>query len=391
MTGVQIEIQVIAALVAVSCAIPGVFLVLRKMAMISDAISHAILPGIVVGFLLTGSLNSPFLIILAAVTGVVTVALVELLNKTKLVKEDAAIGLVFPMMFSIGVILISKNAGNIHIDTDTVLLGELAFAPFNRLQIAGVDLGPQGAWVMGIIFLLNLVFVVVFFKELKLSTFDAGLAASLGFFPGMVHYALMGIVSITTVGAFDSVGAILVVALMIGPAATAYLITDNLKLMLIYAAAIGIVSAVAGYWTANLLDVSIAGSMATMVGVLFLAVYLFAPAKGLWSIHRRRERQKSEFAQMTLVMHINNHSGMHDDIEERKINHLKRHFLWDDAFIAKVVTRALSAGLLTEKEGVLSLTGKGKRFIEASDALFTSKYHPGFEALRKEFVIFTDG
>ena len=390
MTSVQFEIQLIAALVAVSCALPGVFLVLRKMSMISDAISHAILPGIVVGFLLTNSISSPLLIVLAALTGVVTVAIVELISKTNLVKEDAAIGLVFPMLFSIGVILISKNVGNIHIDTDTVLLGELAFAPFNRVVVSGIDLGTKGAWVMGVILLLNLAFIVVFFKELKLSTFDAGLAASLGFFPGMIHYALMSIVSITTVGAFDSVGAILVVALMITPAATAYLITDDLKRMLIFAAIIGVFSAIAGYWMANLLDVSIAGSMAVMCGLIFLFVYLFAPARGLLSVYNRRKRQKSEFAQMTLIMHIYNHSGVNDDIEERRISHLKKHFQWDEFFIKKIVGQCLLVGLLTKKQNVLSLTKKGIQFVDATNTLFTSKHHPGFEVLQKEFIIFTD-
>jgi manganese/zinc/iron transport system permease protein len=390
MTGVQFEIQLIAALVAISCAIPGVFLVLRKMAMISDAISHAILPGIVVGFLLTNSINSPWLILLAAITGVVTVAIVELISKTNLVKEDAAIGLVFPMLFSIGVILISRNLGNIHIDTDTVLLGELAFAPFDRVIIAGIDVGPKGAWVMGAILLLNIAFVVLFFKELKLTTFDAGLAASLGFFPAVIHYAMMSIVSITTVGAFDSVGAILVVALMIAPAATAYLITDDLKFMLVFAATIGVISAIAGYWMANILDVSIAGSMASMCGLIFLFVYLFAPARGLLSVYKRRNRQKSEFAQMTLVMHIYNHSGENDDIEERRTSHLKKHFLWDENLVRSTVKRALSSGLLTENKNVLSLTEKGVQFIGAANSLFSSKHHPGFEALRKEFIIFTD-
>jgi manganese/zinc/iron transport system permease protein len=390
MTGGQFERQLIAALVAISCAIPGVFLVLRKMAMISDAISHAILPGIVVGFLITNSINSPWLILLAAITGVLTVAIVELISKTNLVKEDAAIGLVFPMLFSIGVILISRNVGNIHIDTDTVLLGELAFAPFDRVMAGGVDLGPKGAWVMGAILLLNIAFVVVFFKELKLTTFDAGLAASLGFFPVMLHYAMMGIVSITTVGAFDSVGAILVVALMIAPAATAYLITDDLKLMLVYAAAIGVLSAIAGYWMANILDVSIAGSMASMCGLIFLLVYLFAPVRGLLSVYKRRKRQKSEFAQMTLVMHIYNHSGQNDDIEERRTSHLKEHFQWDEVFIRSTVRQALAVGLLSENQKVLSLTEKGVQFIGAANSLFSSKHHPGFEALRKEFIIFTD-
>ncbi len=390
MTGVQFEIQLIAALVAISCAIPGVFLVLRKMAMISDAISHAILPGIVDGFLLTKSINSPLLILLAAITGVLTVVIVELIGKTNLVKEDAAIGLVFPMLFSIGVILISRNVGNIHIDTDTVLLGELAFAPFDRVMVAGIDLGPKGAWVMGAILLLNIAFVSVFFKELKLTTFDAGLAASLGFYPAVLHYSMMGIVSITTVGAFDSVGAILVVALMITPAATAYLVTDDLKLMLVFAAAIGVLSAITGYWMANIMDVSIAGSMASMCGLIFLLVYLFAPVRGLLSVYKRRKRQKSEFAQMTLVMHIYNHSGENNDIEERRTSHLKKHFQWDELFIRSVVRQALSVGLLTENQKVLSLTEKGIQFIDAANSLFSSKHHPGFAALRKEFIIFTD-
>ena len=138
--GAQLEIQLIAAIVAVACAIPGVFLVLRKMALISDAISHSILPGIVVGFLITHALNSPWLILLATITGIITVVLVEAIQKTGLVKEDTAIGLVFPALFSIGVILIAKNANDVHLDVDAVLLGELAFAPFDRLLVGGVDI-----------------------------------------------------------------------------------------------------------------------------------------------------------------------------------------------------------------------------------------------------------
>src|SRR3712207_3635749 len=109
----QIEIQLIAAVVAIACALPGVFLVLRRMALMSDAISHAILLGIVLAFFVTEDITSPFLILAAAATGVLTVSLVELLNRTRLVKEDAAIGLVFPALFSIGVILIARFAGNV--------------------------------------------------------------------------------------------------------------------------------------------------------------------------------------------------------------------------------------------------------------------------------------
>src|SRR5690554_5755964 len=174
----QIEIQLIAAVVAVACALPGVFLVLRRMALMSDAISHAILPGIVLAFFVTQDLTSPLLVVAAALTGVIMVGLVELLNRTRLVREDAAIGLVFPALFSVGVILISRFADNVHLDTDAVLLGELAFAPFNRLVVLGYDLGPQALFVMSGILLLNLLFIVLFYKELKLVAFDAGLAAA---------------------------------------------------------------------------------------------------------------------------------------------------------------------------------------------------------------------
>ncbi|RMG68597.1 MAG: metal ABC transporter permease, partial [Calditrichaeota bacterium] len=195
MSSIQLEIQLIASVVALACALPGVYLVLRKMAMMSDAISHAILFGIVIAFFVTGDITSPFLIAAAALTGLLTVSLVELIYRTRLVKEDASIGLVFPLLFSIGVILISHYADRVHLDTDAVLLGELAFAPFNRLVIWGIDWGPKALYVMGGILLLNAGFIYFFYKELKLATFDPALAAALGFAPGLIHYLLMGLVS----------------------------------------------------------------------------------------------------------------------------------------------------------------------------------------------------
>ena len=284
----QLEIQLIAAIVAIACAIPGVFLVLRKMALISDAISHSILPGIVLGFFITHDLNSPLLILLAALTGVITVVLVEFIQKTGLVKEDTAIGLVFPALFSIGVLMIARNASDVHMDVDAVLLGELAFAPFDRLLIAGIDLGPKSLWVMGVILVITLLLLWAFFKELKVSTFDAGLASALGFSPVVLHYGLMSVSSVTVVGAFDAVGAILVVALMIAPAATAYLITHDLKRMIWLSVGFGVISAIGGYWLAHVLDASIAGSITAVLGLIFLLVYLFAPDRGIIAVLYRR-------------------------------------------------------------------------------------------------------
>lgn len=282
----QVEIQIIAAMVAAACALPGVFLVLRRMAMMSDAISHTVLLGIVLAFFLTRNLSSPLLIAGAALMGVVTVSLVELLARTHLVREDAAIGLVFPALFSIAIILISRFAGNVHLDVDAVLLGELAFAPFNRIHLFGIDAGPVALYTTGGILVLNVLCIMTLYKEMKLATFDPALAAALGFAPGVLHYAFMALVSITAVGAFDAVGSVLVIAFMIAPPAAAYLLADRLSHMLVYAAGIGIFSAVSGYWLAYILDASIAGSMATMAGASFLVCYLFAPVRGLLAKRR---------------------------------------------------------------------------------------------------------
>ena len=151
-----LEIQLIAILVAGACSILGVFLVLKSMAMVSDAITHTILLGIVLAFFIVHDLNSPLLIIGAGIIGVLTVYLVELLNSTRLVKEDSAIGVVFPLLFSIAVILISKYTKNVHLDVDSVLLGELAFAPFNRIEIFGFSVAKSLVSIF-IIFLVNLI------------------------------------------------------------------------------------------------------------------------------------------------------------------------------------------------------------------------------------------
>ena len=360
MNTAQIEIQMIAALTAAACALPGVFLVLRRMSLVSDAISHAILPGIVAAFFITGSLASPLLVVAAALTGVLTVFLSELLNRTRLVQEDAAIGLVFPFLFSIGVILISRGAGNVHLDTDAVLLGEIAFAPFERVILGGWDIGPQSAYVMGAILILNAAFIILFFKELKVSTFDAGLAASLGFAPAFIHYALMALVSITAVGAFDAVGSVLVVALMIAPPSAAYLLTDDLSRMLGLSAAIGIAAAVGGFWLANLLDASIAGSMATMCGAFFGLAFLFAPQRGLLAQMLRRAEQRWEFAQMTLAIHLFIHEGMPEAGAESMESHLGEHLRWNPDFAAHVVRRSERGRYIYRKEGRLFLTDNGR-------------------------------
>lgn len=368
----QIEIQIIAVIVAVACALPGVFLVLRKMSMMSDSITHTILLGIVLAFFVIHDLSSPLLIAGAALMGVVTVWLTEMLRRTHLLAEDAAIGVVFPLLFSIAIILITRYAGSVHLDTDSVLLGELAFAPFDRMIIWGVDIGAKAIYTTGILLLINLAAIVIFFKELKVATFDPMLAAVMGFSPALLHYGLMTLVSLTTVGAFQAVGSVLVVAFMIGPPVTAYLLTDNLKHMLILSGVIGAINGILGYHVAAIFDVSIAGSIAVVIGIVFLTVFIFAPHRGLISSIFRRKYQKIEFAKATVLFHISNHEYSNEKSDETDIENIRVHLNWSSEFIKKIIKLLEHDKHVVFDNDEIKLTSEGRdAIIRKHNAIFS--------------------
>lgn len=364
MTSGQLEIQAIGAVTAAACALVGMFLVLRRTSLLSDAIGHSVLVGIALGFFAAGTTTSPLLLVAAAATGLVTVALVDVIVRTRLVREDAAIGLVFPTLFSIGVILVSRYADGVHLDTDAVLLGELAFAPFDRLVLGGFDFGPTSLVVMGVILVLVVAVVTLLWKELALTTFDPALALSLGFAPAVVNYVLMALVSTTTVGAFNAVGSILVVALMIAPGATAYLLTDGLRRMAVLSVAIGIACALGGYWLSYAIDASIAGCMAALCGGAFALAWVLAPHRGLLTAARRRARQKLEFAQTMLAIHLANHEGLPEAAVENRVSHLREHLGWPDRLAERVVDGAEQRGLVTRRDGLLVLTAHGREVAD---------------------------
>lgn len=276
-------IILIGALVAISCGLVGSFLVLRRMAMLGDAISHAVLPGIALAFLLTGSRNSWIMLLGAGVLGMVTAFLVQILTGRGGVRNDAAIGVTFTSLFAVGVILISRFASKVDLDTDCVLYGVLELAPLNTLTANGRDWGPYAFWQMLAVTVACAIFVIVFFKELKITSFDPELATSLGISATVMHYALMGMVSVVTVGSFEPVGAILVVAMLVVPPATAYLLTHDLKAMLWLSCLLGVGCSVFGYLLSHAFNVSAAGSMSAVAGVFFLGAFLFSPSQGLVS------------------------------------------------------------------------------------------------------------
>lgn len=282
-------IILIGSLVASSCSIVGCFLVLRKMSMVGDAISHAVLPGIVIAFLLSGSRDTIFMLTGAIVFGLLTVYLISLFRNSG-VQDDAAIGVVFTALFAIGVVLVSLYTRQVHIDLDHVLYGEIAYAPWNILSIGGFELGPQSVWLVGSILLVNIIVISLFYKQFKICSFDPVMAASLGIPVVFFHYLLMTLVSVTTVVSFDSVGAILVVGMLIVPAATAYLLTEQLSKMIIISCIIGVACSVFGYYVATMLDASIAGCMIAVAGFLFTLALFFSPSHGVISkVIRRRK------------------------------------------------------------------------------------------------------
>ena len=356
-------IQLIAICVASSCSILGTFLVLKSMAMISDAITHTILLGIVVAFFMVHDLSSPLLIVGAGIVGVLTVYLIELLNSTRLMKEDSAIGVVFPLLFSIAVILISKYASNIHLDVDAVLLGELAFTPFNTTKIFGITVA-KGLVSTFSIFIINLLFIVIFFKELKISTFDKALAATLGMKPVLIHYILMSLVSMTSVASFEAVGSILVVAFMIGPPITAYMLTNKLKIMIFLSIILGAVSSILGFFFATVWDVSIAGMIAVVIGVIFIFVLIISPKKGLISTFRRKKKQKVEFSTKILLIHIFNHSNTESEKEECGIDTMEYHLRWNRRFFNKILERAKERKFIYIDSGIFKISDKGKEYIQ---------------------------
>ncbi len=450
----------VGGLIALAGALPGTFLLLRGMSLTTDAISHTVLLGIVVAFIVlaalsgtTPDLSSPLLIMGAAGAGVVTVILTEMLYRSGLVRQDAALGLAFPLLFAISIILVSRYISNVHLDIDSVMIGEIGvawtdttshcFAHCESVTITSDDARavvkrecsncvsenlyprdaravfenlcdncrtytPGEAWsrgystqkpeliffpksltIMGVLTLVTVLFVTIFYKELKLATFDNGLAASLGLRPGALHYALMTLVSLVAVGAFNAVGSILVVAFFIIPAAAAYLLTDRLSRMLMIAPVIGILGAITGYdlsrgsvlglfQMSDILkqldgplhlkgyttwNVSISASMVIMLLILFIIAWVLSPRYGLIALAVRRWQQSRQFADILILGHISHHEGTPEAPEELNAATLYEHFHWSKRAMQWSLARLRALRLVQIEQEQVVLTERGREHL----------------------------
>ena len=274
---------------AVSCTLLGNFMVLRGLSMMGDAISHAVLPGLAIAFLVTGSRDSWIMFVGAAIVGVLTAVFTQSIHNLGKVEESASMGVVFTTLFAIGLILIVRAADSVDLDPGCVLYGAIELVPLDTNDIFGLQI-PRAVISLSIVLLINALYIVLLFKELKISSFDPSLATTVGINAQVMHYSLMTLVAVTTVACFETVGSILVIAMIIVPAASAHLLTDRLHTMLLVSTLIAISSAVLGHLGAitipgiwGFADTSTAGMMAVATGSIFLLTMVLAPRHGVLS------------------------------------------------------------------------------------------------------------
>ncbi len=278
-------VAAMAFFVTAACGLVGNYLVLRRISLVGDAISHSVLPGIAIAFILTGSRSGFPMFLGALVAGVATTVIIETLHVRSRLKQDAAIGVTFSTLFAIGVILVSVHGGHTDLDLDCVLFGKMDIIMDMPAVFAGL---PAVVLTMAAVALAVGLLILLFYKELLVSSFDPNLAASIGIDPRIAHYLLMAVLSIVVVAAFTSVGAILVIAMLILPAATAYLLTDRLWVMMVLSVAHSLLSALGGVHLTVALEVPTAPAAVVVGATLFLLAWVASPRHGLLRLWLRR-------------------------------------------------------------------------------------------------------
>lgn len=345
-------------LLAMAAALPGAFLVLRGSALLSDAIGHAVVFGVAVTWLVTGLIAGPVQVMGAGAAGLVTVMAIEALTRSGRLRRDAAMGLVYPTLFAAGVLIINLFARRIHLDTDTVLLGEIAFVWLDTTTIAGAEL-PRATLALGTCALLNAGYVALFWKELKCASFDPDFARLQGMRPGAVMAGLLALTSATAVAALDAVGAILFVAFVIVPAATAQLLTHRLSVLVVLSALLGAGSALLGHFAAFATDASIGGMMALMTGGFFTLALLGAPQRGVPATLLRRRERRLDLATRTLASHLLAHADGPRMAQESAVVALVDHLRWSPGEARRIILRGLDKGLIRREGAHLALTPLG--------------------------------
>jgi manganese/zinc/iron transport system permease protein len=286
---------VIGVLAALACALPGNFLLLRRQALIGDAISHVVLPGIVAGFLITGVVSTWPMMLGAALAAILAVLLIDLVRRLGRIEPGAAMGVVFTTMFAAGVLLLEQSdTSSVHLDVEHALYGNLesliwldATGWSSLWDPAALIWLPPELPRLAVVLILVLAFILVLWRPLTIATFDEGFARAIGLPTGAIGLGLVIVAAVAAVAAFDAVGSIIVIAMFICPPATARLLTDSLPRQVWLSAVFATLSAVMGYvlagygplWLGYANAVSAAGMIATLSGVFLGLAALMGPRR----------------------------------------------------------------------------------------------------------------
>jgi manganese/zinc/iron transport system permease protein len=272
----EISILITAILLACSCALLGSFLIHSKQAMMADAISHAVLPGIVIAYLISNSRGSIFALLGAAACGILITLLVNWLKAKAKMSNDSAIGLMYTSLFALGVFLITRYTQSVDLDQECVLFGDIAYVPLDRWYINGSDFGPRALYICSGLLILVASIIKLGYKNLSLFCFNPEFAQSIGISIVFWNLYLLGAVSITTVMSFELVGAILIIALLILPASAGYLLSKKLKTNIVLSLCISVASCILGYAVALRFNLNIAACIASVAACIFFLSFMLS-------------------------------------------------------------------------------------------------------------------
>jgi manganese/zinc/iron transport system permease protein len=390
----------VAILCAVASASLGNFLVLRRMSMLGDAITHAVLPGLAVAFLLSHSRSSLPMFVGAVIVGILTAFFTEWIRRVGKVDEGASMGVVFTSLFAVGLVLIVQAADKVDLDPGCVLYGAIELTPFDTVRFASLTV-PRAFLTLGAVTVVNLLFITLFYKELKLSSFDPALATTTGFNASVMHYSLMVLVAVTAVASFDSVGSILVVAMFIVPPATAYMLTDRLSLMIAVSLIVAICAAVIGHIGALVVprwfgyqSTTTAGMMAVAAGGLLLVAVLLGPRHGILVKFVRRHLLSLNILSDDVVALLYR-IGEQQASAESRVESLQRSLFCRQLPLQAVLRSLSRRGDVRRQDDIITLTQQGglraqnlirshrlwEQYLQDYAGLDASRVHPQAEKL----------
>jgi manganese/zinc/iron transport system permease protein len=359
----NLDLLLCAVLTALACSLAGVFLVTRRSAMLADAISHSILPGLVAGYAASGGPSLWHGLAGAAAASLVTIAAVNWLTERAGVRRDSAIGLVFPTLFALGMVMVSLWFRGVHLDADSALFGDIAMAPLERVAVMGWDAGPRAAWAGAVLSLMLTAAFLAWRGPLSLSAFDpegaklswTKVRAPLG--------GMMVLCSVTTALAFSAAGAVMSVALMVLPCAAAGLAASRLGSLAGWSMGIAVGGAAAGVWVSTLADLSVGGCIVAVLFLFLLVMSVLAPRRGLVAKSLAQRRLSRTFEVEMLLCHLASHEGAKDESEESRFDHLIHELGWSAEKAARCVGEATRRGLARSTAGRLSLTENGREIV----------------------------